>query len=68
VTLPKYVLVHGYLIADGHFQSLRIARAILPEVDNAILEAMDDWEFRAATEDGVPIQVKFLLSIPAKGL
>ena len=71
VTLPtfeKYVLVHGYVTADGHFQSLKIVRAILPEVDNAILAAMADWEFRAATKDGVPIQVEFLLSIPAKGL
>jgi hypothetical protein len=71
VTLPSYehyVLVHGFVTTDGHFQDIHVVRTILPETDAAILAAMADWEFRAATKDGVPIQVEFLLSIPAKGL
>ncbi len=71
VKLPsyeRYVLLHGFVSAEGRFQNIHIVRTILPEVDAAILAAMADWEFRAATKDGVPIQVEFLLSIPAKGL
>ncbi|HEV2198383.1 MAG TPA: hypothetical protein VGR73_01075 [Bryobacteraceae bacterium] len=71
VALPsweKYVLVHGYVTAEGRFQEIRIVRSILPETDKAILASLADWEFRAATKDGVPVRVEFLLSIPAKGL
>ena len=71
VTLPsweKYVLIHGYVTTDGRFQEMRIVRPILPETDRAILASLADWEFRAATKDGVPVRVEFLLSIPAKGL
>jgi hypothetical protein len=43
-------------------------RPILPETDRAILASLAQWEFRAATKDGVPVKVEFLLSIPGKGL
>ncbi len=71
VTLPtweKYVLIHGYVNAEGHFESLRIVRSILPDIDKSLLATLSGWEFRAATRDGSPIMVEFLLSIPAKGL
>ncbi len=71
ITLPtyeKYVLVHGMVNKDGHFESLRLVRPIRPETDQALLTALAGWEFRAATRDGVAIAVEFLLSIPAKGL
>jgi len=71
ISLPsyeKYVLVHGMVNKDGHFESLRLVRPIKPETDQALLTALAGWEFRAATRDGVAIAVEFLLSIPAKGL
>jgi len=71
ITLPsyeKYVLVHGMVNKDGHFESLRLVRPVKPETDQALLTALAGWEFRAATRDGVAIAVEFLLSIPAKGL
>jgi len=71
IVLPsyeKYVLVHGMVNKDGHFESLRLVRPVKPETDQALLTALAGWEFRAATRDGVAIAVEFLLSIPAKGL
>jgi hypothetical protein len=71
VSLPywqRYVLVHGYVTADGRFDSLSIVKPAHPETDEVLLASLADWEFRAATRDGVPITVEFVLSIPAKGL
>jgi hypothetical protein len=71
ITLPsweKYVLVHGMVNPQGRFEGLKLVRPIKPETDQALLAALAGWEFRAATRDGVPIAVEFLLSIPAKGL
>jgi len=64
----KYVLVHGLVNKDGKFEGLRLVRPIRPETDQALLAALANWEFRAATRDGVAIAVEFLLSIPATGL
>ncbi len=71
ITLPsfqKYILVHGFVTAEGRFEGLSIVRPVLPATDQAVLASLTGWEFRAATRDGVPIKVEFLLSIPAKGL
>jgi hypothetical protein len=71
ITLPsweKYVLVHGIVNREGHFENLRVVRSIKPETDQALLLSLSEWEFRAATREGAPIAVEFLLSIPAKGL
>ena len=67
-TYEKYVLVHGLVNKDGKFEGLRLVRPIRPETDQALLAALANWEFRAATRDGVAIAVEFLLSIPATGL
>ncbi len=64
----KYVLVHGLVNKDGKFESMRLVRPIRPETDQALLATLANWEFRAATRDGVAIAVEFLLSIPATGL
>jgi len=64
----KYVLVHGYVNAQGRFEGMKIVRSVLPDVDRAILTSLGDWEFRAAERSGSPVMVEVLLSIPAKGL
>jgi hypothetical protein len=64
----NYVLVHGYVSAAGRFENLRVVRTIKPETDAAVIASLSGWEFRAATKDGVNIEVEFLLSIPVAGL
>ena len=71
ITLPsfqKYILVHGFVTAEGRFENLSIVRPVLPATDQAVLASLTGWEFRAATKDGVAVAVEFLLSIPARGL
>jgi len=71
LTLPsyqRYVLVHGFVTADGHFEGLGLVRSIRPETDKALLATLANWEFRPATRDGASVRVEFLLSIPARGL
>ena len=64
----RYVLVHGFITEGGRFQDMRIVRSIAPETDRSLISSLVDWEFRAATKDGVKITVEFLLSIPVVGL
>jgi hypothetical protein len=71
VTLPeffKYVLIHGFVNAEGRFENLRVVRASRPDADRALVASLSKWEFRPATRDGVKIGVEFLLSIPVGGL
>jgi hypothetical protein len=71
ITLPsweKYVLVHGIVNKEGHFENLRVVRSVKPETDRSLLLALSEWEFRAASREGAAIAVEFLLSIPARGL
>lgn len=70
IELPRwerYVLVHGVVNKDGHFENLRVVRSVKYDLDQTLLAALNGWEFRAATRDGASIAVEFLLSIPAKG-
>ena len=71
IALPayeRYVLVHGFVTPEGRFEALRVVRSIRPEIDRALLASLAAWEFRPATRDNAPVQVEFLLSIPARGL
>ena len=71
ISLPswqRYILVHGYVTADGLFGGLSIVKPLQPDTDQALLASLAGWEFRAATKDDEPVTVEVLLSIPAKGL
>ena len=71
IALPsyqKYVLVHGFVNPAGRFQAMRVVGVLKPELTETLLASLTGWEFRAATRDGVPIAVEFLLSIPSGGL
>ncbi|HEX5430827.1 MAG TPA: hypothetical protein VFW83_02575, partial [Bryobacteraceae bacterium] len=71
IVLPAYerhVLIHGFVSDAGRFRDLKIVGEMLPQTSQALLASLNGWEFRAATRDGVPITVEFLLAIPAKGL
>ncbi len=64
----KYVLVHGYVTTAGRFDKLQVVKSSIDTADEAILAALQGWQFRGATRDGVPIAVEVLLSIPVLGL
>ena len=67
-TYEKYILVHGFVTANGRFEDLRVVRPVTAETDKAVIASLAGWEFRSATRDGVKVAVEFLLSIPVAGL
>jgi len=58
------ILVHGYVNQQGKFESL--ALAFPPDFPQAqfILDALNQWQFRPAAENGVTEKVEVLLIIP----
>ena len=59
-----YIMFHGMLNKDGQFDKLAM---IYPaEIDNQalLLRSLNQWAFRPASRDGVPVAVEVLLIIP----
>ena len=63
----RYGFVHGFVNTSGKFE--RLSEAGEPVIDNiaALLGALEQWEFRPASKDGVPTEVEVLLCIPNSG-
>jgi hypothetical protein len=59
-----YMLVHGQISAEGRIFNLRVVRGAAQQVDNAVLSSLEKWEFRPASQDGMPVPVEILLAIP----
>jgi hypothetical protein len=71
ITLPayaKYVLVHGLVDETGKFRELRVIPPVAQQTGSSLIASLNQWVFRPATRDGVPVAVEFLLSVPAAGL
>lgn len=64
----KQILVYGSVELSGNFERLRILRPEFAESNQALIQSLAAWRFRAATKDGVPISVEAILSIPLAGL
>jgi hypothetical protein len=61
------VMVHGFIDATGHFVRLAIVSpAGLPQ-RAAVLEALRQWQFRPARQNGESAEVEVLLVIPEEG-
>jgi hypothetical protein len=59
-----YIMVHGFVNPKGRFEQLALVLPVeLPEKE-LLLSSLQDWEFRPATNDGVPTTVEVLLIIP----
>lgn len=59
-----YMIVHGYLDAEGRFRQLEVLRAADREEASTVLPILERWEFRPATRNGQPLSVEILLAIP----
>jgi hypothetical protein len=62
----RFVMVHGLITANGHFQDLSILGATELYETEMVLGVLDQWEFRPATQDDRPVNVEILLAIPAE--
>ncbi len=58
------LMVHGFITPAGRFQALRVL--FPPQFAQAqfVLEALAQWQFRAATQNGQNVLVEVLLIIP----
>ncbi len=61
-----YVILHGDISAEGHFEHLGLVFPSELEQKDLLLRSLKNWEFRPASRDGVPTAVEFLLIIPSE--
>ena len=64
--LGGYLMVHGFLGANGRFQDLRVLGAGDPQESAHAIAVLEQWEFRPATCSGRRVHVEVLLAIPAE--
>ncbi|HEY1985215.1 MAG TPA: hypothetical protein VGG85_07400 [Terracidiphilus sp.] len=61
------IMVHGFVNQAGRFEALSIiVPSCFPEAE-FVLSALEQWQFRAARENGVLARVEVLLIIPENG-
>jgi len=58
------LMIHGFVNKDGHFEALAVAFPPRFEQAKFVLDALKQWEFRPATQDGQNAKVEVLLIIP----
>jgi hypothetical protein len=60
----EYVLVHGMITSEGHFDQLAMIFPEELERKDLLISSLKKWEFRPSSRDGVPTTVEVLLIIP----
>ncbi|MGC9157637.1 MAG: energy transducer TonB [Terracidiphilus sp.] len=58
------LMVHGYVNPEGRFESLSIAFPPQFPQTKFVLDALAQWQFRPATQNGKNVRVEVLLVIP----
>jgi hypothetical protein len=58
------ILVHGFVTQAGRFEALGIAFPPDFQQGQFVLDALNQWEFRAAAQNGQTMRVEVLLIIP----
>jgi hypothetical protein len=59
-----YVMVHGMVTKEGHFDQLAMVFPREFEGKDLLFQSLNRWEFRPATQDGEQAAVEVLLIIP----
>lgn len=59
-----FLLIHGTLDREGRWSGLSVVGGDPPDFKEETLPALEQWRFRPATRDGVPVAVEILLAIP----
>jgi TonB family protein len=63
VAKDKVILVTVTVPPDGIPTNLRIARGVRPDVDKAVIDAVQKWRFEPATRDGKPIEATITVQV-----
>jgi protein TonB len=59
----KVILVTVTVLPDGTPTNPRIARGVRPDVDKAVVDAVQKWRFEAATRDGKPVEATVTVQV-----
>jgi protein TonB len=63
VAKDKVILVTITVPRDGIPTNLRIARGVRPDVDKAVVDAVQKWRFEPATRDGKPVEATITVEV-----
>ncbi len=58
------LMIHGFVNASGHFENLSVVFPQPFAIAQFVLDALQKWQFRPATEDGRAARVEVMLIIP----
>ncbi|HYL37387.1 MAG TPA: hypothetical protein VEV17_15845 [Bryobacteraceae bacterium] len=61
----RYGFIHAFVNTSGRFDGMAEVGDPVIEQVQAVIEALNKWEFRPASKDGVPTAVEILLCIPS---
>jgi protein TonB len=48
---------------DGSIERARVVRSVNPRLDQAALEAVEQWRYRPASMNGTPVRVSQVIAI-----
>jgi periplasmic protein TonB len=63
VAKDKVILVMVTVPADGIPTNVKIAKGVRPDVDNAVVDAVQKWRFEPATRDGKPVEATITVQV-----
>ena len=63
VAKDKVILVTVTVPPDGIPTNLKIARGVRPDVDRAVVDAVQKWRFEPATRDGKPVEATITVQV-----
>jgi TonB family protein len=63
VAKDKVILVTVTVPPDGIPTNVKIAKAVRPDVDKAVVDAVQKWRFEPATRDGKPIEATITVQV-----
>lgn len=61
--LSGVVILEAVIDEQGDVQDLKIVKGLSPKLDQEILQAVRDWEFKPATFNGKPVKVTYTLTV-----
>jgi len=57
-------MIHGYVNDTGHFETLNVVFPPQLPMSKFILDSLERWQFRPASQNGQAAKVEVLLIIP----